>query len=121
MDVPDDILRQSYANLSEVNKELVDVAIGCAKVLDSLSSSPKVMDELRKHGVVKLMERFLKSVHTSLIIPMMGTVQQCAGMVSDTHMLIARYMKHGNWTLSKILTLSLLRFYVYMFRPKGIF
>ncbi|XP_031841158.1 armadillo repeat-containing protein gudu [Nomia melanderi] len=80
MDVPDSILRQSYDDLNETNKELVSVAIACAKVLDSLSSSPKVKEELRKHGVVKIMERFLKSKHTALVIPMMGAVQQCASM-----------------------------------------
>ncbi|XP_003396822.2 armadillo repeat-containing protein gudu isoform X1 [Bombus affinis] len=78
MDVPDSILRTPYNELNETNKELVAVAIGCAKVLDSLSSSPKVRDVLHKFGVVKLMERFLKSHHTSLVVPMMGAVQQCA-------------------------------------------
>ncbi|KZC04660.1 Armadillo repeat-containing protein 4 [Dufourea novaeangliae] len=80
MDVPDSILRQPYDSLNETNKDLVIVAIACAKVLDSLSSSPKVKEELRKHGVVNIMERFLKSKHTSLVIPMMGTVQQCASL-----------------------------------------
>ncbi|XP_076665010.1 armadillo repeat-containing protein gudu isoform X2 [Andrena cerasifolii] len=80
MDVSDTILQRRYDDLSATNKELVDVAIGCAKVLDSLSSSPKAKAELRKYGVVKFMQRFLQSVHTSLIIPMMGTVQQCASM-----------------------------------------
>ncbi|CAL7936036.1 unnamed protein product [Xylocopa violacea] len=80
MDVPDSILRTAYDYLNEANKELVAVAIGCAKVLDSLSSSPKAKMELRKHGVVKHMERFLKSRHTSLVVPMMGTVQQCASL-----------------------------------------
>ncbi|KAF3421074.1 hypothetical protein E2986_04965 [Frieseomelitta varia] len=78
MDVPDSILRTMYNELNETNKELVAVAIGCAKVLDSLSSSPKVRVTLHKFGVVKHMERFLKSHHTSLVIPMVGTVQQCA-------------------------------------------
>lgn len=81
MDVPNEILRRPYDELSEVNKELVAVAIGCAKVLDSLSSSPKVKEELRKHGVVRLMSRFLRSKHTQLIIPTMGVVQQCADLV----------------------------------------
>ncbi|XP_076658827.1 armadillo repeat-containing protein gudu [Halictus rubicundus] len=80
MDVPDSILRQSFDSANETNKEIVSVAIACAKVLDSLSRSPKVKEELRKYGVVKIMERFLKSKHTSLVIPMMGTVQQCATM-----------------------------------------
>ncbi|XP_020288030.1 armadillo repeat-containing protein 4 [Pseudomyrmex gracilis] len=80
MDVPDEVLRRSYDELSETSKELVAVAIGCAKVLDSLSSSPKVKEELRKHGVVRLMSRFLRSKHTQLIIPTMGVVQQCADL-----------------------------------------
>ncbi|CAK9833273.1 Armadillo repeat-containing protein gudu [Anthophora retusa] len=80
MDVPDAILLTNYDDLNETNQELIAVAIGCARVLDSLSSSPKVRENLRTYGVVKHMERFLKSHHTSLIIPMMGTVQQCAIM-----------------------------------------
>ncbi|RLU19652.1 hypothetical protein DMN91_008209 [Ooceraea biroi] len=80
MDVPDEVLRRPYNDLNETNKELVAVAIGCAKVLDSLSTSPKVKEELRKHGVVRLMSRFLRSKHTQLIIPTMGVVQQCADL-----------------------------------------
>lgn len=81
MDVPDDVLRRPFDELSEASKELVAVAIGCAKVLDSLGSSPKVKEELRKHGVVRLMSRFLRSKHTQLIVPTMGVVQQCADLV----------------------------------------
>ncbi|XP_011152258.1 armadillo repeat-containing protein gudu [Harpegnathos saltator] len=80
MDVPDEVLRRPYDELNETNKELVAVAVGCAKVLDSLSSSPKVKEELRKHGVVRLMSRFLRSRHTQLIVPTMGVVQQCADL-----------------------------------------
>lgn len=81
MDVPDEVLRRSNNELSEISKELVAVAIGCAKVLDSLGSSPKIKEELREHGVVRLMSRFLRSKHTQLIIPTMGIVQQCADLV----------------------------------------
>lgn len=81
MNVPDEVLRRPYDELNETNKELVAVAIGCAKVLDSLGSSPKVKEELRKHGVVPLMSRFLRSRHTQLIVPTMGVVQQCADLV----------------------------------------
>lgn len=81
MDVSDEVLRRPYDELSETNKELMAVAIGCTKVLDSLSSSPKVKEELRKHGVVPLMSRFLKSRHIQLITPMTGVVQQCADLV----------------------------------------
>ena len=95
MDIPDSILRTPYNELNETNKELVAVAIGCAKVLDSLSSSPKVRVTLHKFGVVKHMERFLKSHHTSLVIPMMGTVQQCASEVNEISMLLKQLFKNS--------------------------
>ena len=82
MDVPDTVLQRPSENLNGVDKELMAVAIGCAKVLDSVSSSPKIKEELRRYGVVFLMARFLKSQNTDLIIPMMGAVQQCADLVS---------------------------------------
>lgn len=83
MDIPDTVLQRPYEELNEMKKELVNVAIGCAKVLDSLSSSPKIKEELRKHGVVFLMARFLKSRHIALVVSMMGVVQQCADLVSN--------------------------------------
>lgn len=81
MDVPDIVLQCNLENLNEIDKELMAVAIGCAKVLNSLSSSPKIKEELRKFGVVFLMSRFLKTQNVDLIIPMMGSVQQCADLV----------------------------------------
>ncbi|GAB1869896.1 Armadillo repeat-containing protein 4 [Camponotus japonicus] len=117
MDVPNEILRRPYDELSEVNKELVAVAIGCAKVLDSLSSSPKVKEELRKHGVVRLMSRFLKSKHTQLIIPTMGVVQQCAdlnvfreafervGMIDE----LVRHLRNDNVKLKENCALAIFK------------
>lgn len=81
MDVPDTVLQCPLENINEIDRELMSVAIGCAKVLNSLSSSPKIKEELRKFGVVFLMSRFLKSQNVDLIIPMMGSVQQCADLV----------------------------------------
>lgn len=81
MDVSDEVLRRSFDELNEINKELMTVAIGCAKVLDSCSSSPKIKVQLHDHGVIQLMSRFLSSKHIQLIVPMMGVVQQCADMV----------------------------------------
>ncbi|XP_076620021.1 armadillo repeat-containing protein gudu [Colletes latitarsis] len=115
MDVPDTILRRSYDDLNETKKELIAVATACAKVLDSISSSPKVREELRKHGVVKLMERFLKSKHTSLIIPMIGTVQQCASMEvfreafehTDIIYDVVRLLKHENIKLKENCALAI--------------
>ncbi|XP_023288115.1 armadillo repeat-containing protein gudu isoform X2 [Orussus abietinus] len=80
MDVPDYVLQSPLNDLKEDDRELVAVAAGSAKVLDSVSSSPKIKEELRKHGVIFLMARFLRSCHTNLIISMMGSVQQCADL-----------------------------------------
>ena len=81
MDVPDNVLRRELDRLNDTERELVAVAIGCAKVLGSLSTSPKIKEQLRKHGVVSLMARFLRSVHTDLVIAIMGAVQRCADLV----------------------------------------
>ena len=92
MDIPDSVLQTPYNNLNEANKELIKVAIACAKVLDSLSSSPKIRELLHNHGVVSHMERFLKSQHISLIIPMIGTIHQCANRVNDIYLCIYIYI-----------------------------
>lgn len=81
MDVPDSVLQRPIEELKEEECELVAVAIGCAKAIDSLSSSPKIKEDLRRQGVVFHMARFLRSCHTQLIIPTMGAVQQCADLV----------------------------------------
>jgi hypothetical protein len=82
MDVPNKVVKKRVDDLDESEKELLAVAIGCAKVLNSLSSSPKIKEELRKHGVIFLFARFLKCKITELIVPMMGAVQQCSNLVS---------------------------------------
>ncbi|XP_047343609.1 outer dynein arm-docking complex subunit 2 isoform X2 [Vespa velutina] len=80
MDIPDNVLQRSFDELNNIQKELVRVAIGGARALNSIAKSPKIKAELQKYGVVQHMARFLKSVHTNLIIPIMGTVQQCADL-----------------------------------------
>ncbi|XP_014206487.1 armadillo repeat-containing protein gudu, partial [Copidosoma floridanum] len=80
MDVPDAVVLRPAKDLDDVEREQLAVAIGCAKLLNSLSSSPKIQEELRKHGVMFLIARFLKSRCTDLIVPLMGAVQQCADL-----------------------------------------
>ncbi|XP_046832471.1 armadillo repeat-containing protein gudu isoform X2 [Vespa crabro] len=80
MDIPDNVLQRSFDELNNIQKELIRVAIGGARALNSIAKSPKIKAELQKYGVVQHMARFLKSVHTDLIIPIMGTVQQCADL-----------------------------------------
>ncbi|XP_035743716.1 armadillo repeat-containing protein gudu-like isoform X1 [Vespa mandarinia] len=80
MDIPDNVLQRSFDELNNIQKELLRVAVGGARALNSIAKSPKIKAELQKYGVVQHMARFLKSVHTNLIIPIMGTVQQCADL-----------------------------------------
>ncbi|CAD6215917.1 GSCOCG00000734001-RA-CDS [Cotesia congregata] len=80
MDVPDNVLRRNPDQLNDNERQHIAVAIACAKVLNSLSSSPKIKEQLRKHGVVFFMSRFLQSTHIELIIPIMGAIQQCADL-----------------------------------------
>ncbi|KAK0080204.1 hypothetical protein PV325_000302 [Microctonus aethiopoides] len=80
MDIPESVLNRNSDQLNESERQDIAVAIACAKVLASLSSSPKIKEELRKHGVVFFMSRFLRSLHIDLIIPIMGAIQQCADL-----------------------------------------
>ncbi|KAG8041413.1 hypothetical protein G9C98_002401 [Cotesia typhae] len=52
MDVPDNVLRRNPDQLNDNERQHIAVAIACAKVLNSLSSSPKIKEQLRKHGKV---------------------------------------------------------------------
>lgn len=81
MDVPDSVITRKPEELDETELELLNVGIGCAKALNSMTSSPKIKEELRKHGVMFLIARFLKSEVTDLVVPTMGAVQQCSDIV----------------------------------------
>ncbi|KAK2589161.1 hypothetical protein KPH14_001979 [Odynerus spinipes] len=117
MDIPDNILRRSFDELNNIQKEFLAVAVGCAKVLNNIAISPKVRIHLQKHGVVLLMARFLKSHHIDLIIPIMGTVQLCAdlaicrtafeqmGIIMD----IVHHMKDENMKLKENCALAIFK------------
>lgn len=49
-----------------------------AKALWSLSESRHNKEVMRRSGLVPLMGRLLKSIHIDVVVPIMGTVQQCA-------------------------------------------
>lgn len=53
-----------------------------AHALCSLSISKPNKELMRKCGLVPLMSRLLKSVHIDLIIPIMGTCQNCSSEVN---------------------------------------
>lgn len=53
-----------------------------AKALWSLSESKHNKEVMRRSGLVPLMGKLLKSIHIDVVVPIMGTVQQCASQVS---------------------------------------
>lgn len=72
----------------------VNMASAAAYALCSLSAQSKPNKEvMRKCGLVPLMSRLLKSVHIDLIIPIMGTCQNCSSEVNKLFMyyLFMRY------------------------------
>lgn len=66
-----------------VDEQMLQVNMACAgaRALCSLSESKPNKEAMRKFGLVPLMSRLLKSVHIDLIVPIMGTCQNCASEV----------------------------------------
>lgn len=54
-----------------------------AKALWSLSESKHNKEVMRRSGLVPLMGKLLKSIHIDVVVPIMGTVQQCASQVNQ--------------------------------------
>lgn len=67
--------------LQDEYKQQLDMARAGAKALYALSESKPNKEVMRKYGLVPLMSKLLKSVHIDLVIPIMGTCQQCASEV----------------------------------------
>lgn len=63
------------------HRQQLDMARAGAKALYSLSESKPNKEVMRKYGLVPLMSKLLRSVHIDLVIPIMGTCQQCASEV----------------------------------------
>lgn len=59
------------------------MACAGAYALCSLSESKPNKEVMRKCGLVPIMSRLLKSVHIDLIIPIMGTCQNCSSEVNN--------------------------------------
>jgi len=82
LDVNNHALITPINDLSPEDKQEVQVARAGAKALWSISQSKKNRDEMRKAGCVRLLARLLKSVHGDVVVPIMGTLQQCASEVT---------------------------------------
>ncbi|XP_068604212.1 outer dynein arm-docking complex subunit 2 [Brachionichthys hirsutus] len=85
----------NLANLTANQERDVEVARSGALALWSCSKSTKNKESIRRAGGVPLLGQLLKSPHDSMLIPVVGTLQECAseesyrsaiqteGMVSD--------------------------------------
>jgi len=82
LDVNNHALITPINDLSPEDKQEVQVARAGAKALWSISQSKKNRVEMRKAGCVRLLARLLKSVHGDVVVPIMGTLQQCASEVT---------------------------------------
>jgi hypothetical protein len=81
LDVSNHTLITPITELSSKDKEEVRVAQAGAKALWSVSQSKKNREAMRKAGCVRLLARLLKSVHDDVVVPIMGTLEQCASEV----------------------------------------
>uniref|UniRef100_A0A8D8B3Q8 Armadillo repeat-containing protein 4 n=2 Tax=Culex pipiens TaxID=7175 RepID=A0A8D8B3Q8_CULPI len=82
LDVPISVLRSQRDQLSEDEREMLDMARAGARALWSLSESRHNKELMCKGGIVPLMGRLLKSVHIDIVVPTMGTIQQCASQAN---------------------------------------
>ncbi|XP_072162125.1 armadillo repeat-containing protein gudu isoform X2 [Bemisia tabaci] len=78
LDVPQVYLGSSIEELDQEKQDTVAVVRGSSKALWSLSKSQKNREVMRKAGCVKLLARLLRSVHEDIVLPVIGTIQQCA-------------------------------------------
>lgn len=75
------LLKIEREALSDEEQQLLDMARAGAKALWSLSESRHNKEVMRRSGLVPLMAKLLKSIHIDVVVPIMGTVQQCASQV----------------------------------------
>ena len=74
--------------MSQAQEKDVEVARCGALALWSCSQSYRNKLEMRKAGVIPLLARLLKSPHSNMLIPVVGTLQECASEVRSDVMLI---------------------------------
>ncbi len=79
----------NLANLTANQQKDVEVARCGALALWSCSKSTKNKEAIRKAGGIPLLGRLLKSPHENMLIPVVGTLQECASQVrGDTYFIL---------------------------------
>lgn len=78
IDVSEKCLYTPWNQLNQEEKEMVNIAKAGTRALWSLSGSGKNRDVMRRSGVVFLLAKLLKSVHLDVVVPTVGTIEECA-------------------------------------------
>lgn len=78
----DRVMDAPRSDMTPEEAEAVNVVVAGARALWALSTSQKNKEAMRKTGVVRLLARLLRLGHNDIIVPIMGTVQQCATEVT---------------------------------------
>ncbi|CAD5115932.1 DgyrCDS4862 [Dimorphilus gyrociliatus] len=65
-------------NVSEEEEKNIEVARSGALALWSCSKSTKNKESMRRNGAIPLLAQLLKSPHENMLIPVVGTLQECA-------------------------------------------
>nr|CAD7204757.1 unnamed protein product [Timema douglasi] len=78
LDVSRTALMTPMDDLQPEEKQQVLVAKAGAEALWSLSQSTKNKETMKRAGSMRLLANLIKSIHLDVVIPIMGTIQQCA-------------------------------------------
>lgn len=82
------------SSLTPLQGKEIEVARCGALALWSCSKSSRNKEAIRKAGGIPLLAQLLKSPHSNMLIPVVGTLQECASEVS--------IWAGGNWAESEI-------------------
>ncbi|XP_022242868.1 LOW QUALITY PROTEIN: armadillo repeat-containing protein 4-like [Limulus polyphemus] len=82
LDVPQLVLKSPESELSDYQKLCIKGAQTGALALWSLSHSKRNKKAIRTAGAVPLLGRLLKCQHQAVLIPVVGTLQECASRAS---------------------------------------
>lgn len=78
-----DCVPDNSANLTSEQEKDIEVARCGALALWSCSKSTRNKEAIRKAGGIPLLAQLLKSPHENMLIPVVGTLQECASEVKE--------------------------------------
>ncbi|KAL1490979.1 hypothetical protein ABEB36_011646 [Hypothenemus hampei] len=99
LDCNESILNTSKDMLGESESAAINLVSAAAKALWSVSRSKRNIQVMVKSGAVPLLAKLLRSVHMEVVIPIIGTISQCANdssyqLAIQTEGMIRDIVKH---------------------------